>query len=236
MCHEHINWTALHKVLLTLPVFRMYIQFLYHLWEEKKSSVVKTKQKNWPDDNTDLELQQITNCTQVKITMKTKIKLFLHLLASVSSNQSLQTKSLNLKNVLQKCFPLLHPQTLLNLQLCLMFSSPLSHRITHLRGVKTLTDSDFPRSCGISTKCHDANEITRGSRTDKQWRSLKLPFPGTLYSFSIQRMNQGYCRSFCISLLIRAAVLYRGAVGERCSLDVFPTLRFTAGAAVLYLL
>lgn len=208
--------------------------FIPPLRREKKLCSGNKTEKNWPDDNTDLKLQQITNYTQVKIAMKTKIKLFLDLLASVSSNQSSQTKSLNLKNVLQKCFPLLHPQTLLNLQLCLMFSFPLSHRITHLRGVKTLTD--FPRSCGISTKCHDANKITRGSRTDKQWRSLKLPFPGTPYSFSIQRMNRGYCRSFCISLLIRGAVLCRGAVGERCSLDVFPALRFTAGEAVLYLL
>lgn len=114
-----------------------------------------------------------------------------------------------------------------NLELCLIFSFPLSHRITHLRGVKTLTHSDFPRSCGTSIKCHNANKITRGSRTHKQWRSLKLPFPGMLYSFSIQSMNWGYCRSFWISLLIRVAVLYRGAMGEWCSLDVFPALRFT---------
>lgn len=64
----------------------------------------------------------------------------------------------------------------------------------------------------------------RVGRTDKLWRSFKLPFPNTLNTLSTQRMDQSYCRSFHISHLITGAVLYRGVVGEQCSLEVFPGL------------
>jgi len=73
------------------------------------SSVVETKRNNWPDDRIDLGLQQITNCTQVKISMKTEINLYLDSLASASRKQSSQTKFLNLKNVLRKCIVFFSP-------------------------------------------------------------------------------------------------------------------------------
>lgn len=154
--------------------------------------------------------------------MKTKINLFLDISSSVSSKHTSQTKTLNLKNVLGNCIPSPPPKCcFFNLQLCLIFSFPLYHRITSLKDTNTLTHLDFPRSCGISTKCHDASKVMRASRTDSQWSSLKLPFPSTLNSLSMQRINQGYCRSSYTSLLLIGAMLYRGAVGEQCSWEVF---------------
>lgn len=113
------------------------------------------------------------------------------------------------------------------LQLCLIFSFPLYLRITSLRDANTPTHSDFLRSCGISTKCHDAHKVMRVGRTDRQWRSLKLPFSGTLNSPSTQRMNQGYGRSFHISLLIIGAVLYRGVVRTMLPGGVSRSHKFT---------